>query len=106
MADPIEVTQVRKSGESSRSAFVTIGLASVIVLRPNLLRKEACFINDSDTIFYGSKGPEAALNAGIRLNANGGVWIIDPDVTGRIYTGPVSFIASAANKNLCYMEDI
>ncbi len=106
MADPIEVTLTRKPGEGSRYGFATIGVASSIVLRPNLLRKEAIFINDSDTDMYGAKSENSALNAGIRLNANGGVWIIEPDNTGRIYTGPVSFICSIANKNLCFTEDI
>ncbi len=101
-----EVHVVRTPGESSRAGFITVGVASILGLRPNPLRKEATFTNDSDTVIYGAKGPEAAINAGIRLNSNGGWWVIEPDATGRMYTGPVSFISTGANKNLCFTEDI
>jgi len=95
----------RVEGESSRSAFATIGVASLLVLLNNRFRKEATFTNDSDTVIYGAKGEIAAINAGVRLNANGGSWVIESDSTGRIYTGPVSFISTGANKNLCFTED-
>jgi len=102
----IAVNQVRVGGESSRNSSITVGTTSVHVLRPNRLRKEATFTNDSDTAIYIAKADEATLNSGIRLSPYGGAAIILPDPTGRIYIGPVAAISSAATKNLCFTEDI
>jgi len=106
MVSPVPVNQVRVQGESSRPGATTVGLASVLVMRPNSLRKEATFTNDSDAVIYLAKGDLATLHAGSRLNAYGGFAIIEPDATGRIYTGPVAAISSAATKNLCWTEDL
>ena len=103
---PVPVVQVRIQGESSRPGFVTVGINSVLVLRPNSLRKEATFTNDSLNVIFLAKGDLATLNAGIRLNALGGVAIIEPDSTGRIYTGPMAAITSVATQNLCFTEDL
>lgn len=103
--EPVKVDQVLDGGQASRPGAATIGTTSAVVLQGNYSRKQAAFTNDSDTAIYGCKGREAVLNAGIRINANGGSWVIEPDATGRIYTGPVSFISSAGGKNLCWTED-
>ena len=101
----VQVAQKRLEGEGSRPGFTTVGVASVLVLEPNHWRKEAIFVNDSLTIMYLAKGSEATLNAGIRLNASGGSYVLQPDSTGRIYTGPISAITSVATQNLCWTED-
>lgn len=107
MVQPVwPVVIMRQEGESSRHGAILVGTASVQVLRPNRLRKQASLTNDSDTIIFLAKGAEATLNTGIRLNPAGGSVVIAPDSTGRIYTGPVSAISSAATKNLCFTEDI
>lgn len=101
----VPVDQTRQPGESSRPGAVAVGVTSVIVLQRQPFRKEATFTNDSDTVIFLAKGSLATLNAGIRLNANGGLADILPDTTGRIYVGPISAICSLAAKNLCFTED-
>ena len=103
--EPIRVDQIRDPGQASRDGAVTVGAASVIVLNANLFRKQAIFVNDSVSIIYLSKGELATLNAGIRLNANGGAFTVQPDATGRIYSGPISAIAGGAGNNLAWTED-
>jgi len=83
----------------------TVGTASSVVLKANMYRKRVALINDSDTVIYISKSEVAALNRGMRLNANGGNYTDQPDHDGYIYCGPYSAISSAANKNLAIQED-
>jgi len=85
--------------------FATVGTTSAIVVRESLRRKKIVFVNDSDTHIYLARAENAALNAGIRLQSNGGTLIDEPDAFGRMYYGPWSAITSAANKNLCISED-
>lgn len=85
---------------------VTVGTNTGIGIRDNQNRRKVTLTNDSDTVIYASKFDQAVLNAGIRLNANGGGFIDEPDPYGYIYTGPWSFISSAANKNLCFIEEM
>lgn len=59
---------------------------------------KAIIINDSDTIIYLSEGQTAALNKGIRLNAAGGTYNMDP--SRNPYKGPWYAICSTDNKNL------
>lgn len=90
---------------SSGGASVNVGVASVVVLRVNSRRKQVIFVNDSDTAIYLAKGDTARLNAGIRLNANGGSYIETPDTLGYLWRGAFSAISSAALKVLCVTED-
>lgn len=90
----------------SRSGSLGVGTASLQVLGPSILRKEAVFVNDSANTIYLSKGATpAVVGSGIRLNANGGVAIIEPDAYGRIWKGPVQAIAVLAGSNLSWSED-
>jgi len=89
----------------SRSGFTVVGVASVLVLQANRYRKKSQLTNDSANVIFVDKGPEAALNSGIRLNANGGVWENEPDTFGRLWTGPISAISAVAAQNLCWTED-
>lgn len=84
---------------------VATGTTSILVARANQARMKMILINDSDTTIYITRGDFARLNAGIRLNANGGSLVDEPDSLGRIYTGPWSAISSAASKNLCVSEE-
>ena len=90
-----------------RSLVTTInaGLASVIVLPANRFRKQAVFVNNSDTVIYLAKGTTAILNAGIRLNAAGGTYIEESDALGYLWVGQFAAISSAATKNLSISED-
>ncbi len=91
---------------NSRSRGVAVGVASVLVLDSNPRRRQALFINDSDTVIYLAKGTPAVLNSAIRLNAAGGSYIETPDTLAYLWVGPFSAISSAANKNLIVIEDM
>ena len=80
---------------------VLVGLASATVLAANPARMMATFINDSDTIMYLALGPTAVLNGGVRLNPYGGSFELT--MINR-YTGVVSAITTAIDKNLCVTE--
>lgn len=80
------------------------GTASILIARSNPARLRIAIINDSDTVIYVARSDFARLNAGIRLNANGGSIIDEVDSFGRVYTGPWSAITTAANKVLCISE--
>ena len=54
----------------------TIGSASTSALAANAARQAALFINDSDETIYLNIGGAAAANTGIRLNANGGSYLM------------------------------
>lgn len=84
-------------------AAVTVGVASGTALAANSSRVYALFINDSDTTIYLSTSAAAAVNTGIRLNANGGSY----EMTGlNLYKGIVRAIASGANKTLLVLEGV
>lgn len=84
---------------------VSVGTSSVVISPPNRRRRRIVIVNDSDTTIYVAKGSTAALNAGIRLSANGGSLTDESDMFGYIYSGPWSAISSAASKNLCVNEE-
>lgn len=91
-------------GGGPSRAFI-VGTASAIGIREVYRRKKLYIVNDSDSVIYANRGDRAVLNAGIRLNANGGSILDEPDIHGRMYDGPWAFISTGANKNLCYSED-
>jgi len=68
------------------------------------MRKSLILVNDSVNIIYLSKRQPAALNTGIRLNANGGVYT-EPDFHGQAWKGAWYAIATGAASNLCITED-
>lgn len=84
---------------------VTVGTTSVRVAGSNMYRKKMTLTNDSDTVIYVAKANDAVLNKGIRLNANGGSVVDEPDLQNYLYTGPWAAISSAATKNLCVQEN-
>jgi len=90
----------------SRPGATLTGAASLVVLQPNPSRREATFTNDSINIIYLTKGVVAALNSSLRLNSNGGFLRIGPDEFGRVWRGPISAIATGANSNLIWTEDV
>ena len=100
--------QFERSEEYGRAlaAGVVVGVASTPVLRANKHRKQAVFVNDSDTVIYLAKGQLATINAGIRLNAAGGSWVEQCDAMGYLWVGAFSAISTAAAKNLAVTEDV
>jgi hypothetical protein len=73
------------------------------VLSANVARRYALFINDSDTTMYLGIGATAALNTGIRLNANGGSYEMAAG-HGNIYTGALTVVCASSGKNLIAIE--
>ena len=76
---------------------------AITVLEENYGRTYALIVNDSDTVMYLNFGAKAnaALNAGIRLNANGGSYEITPE---NLYVGQISATTTAASKVLLVTE--
>lgn len=82
------------------SADVTTG--SLVVLAANKFRTAAWLINDSDTIIYLGLGWAAALNAGIRLNSDGGSIEINKNC---LFKGDIYAIhGGTGNKRLAIVE--
>ncbi len=81
-------------------SFVDVPAGSEIRVVPARAgRFELTIVNDSDTVVYLRLGPGAAVNSGIRLNANGGSYT----TTG--YMGEVYAIhGAAAAKRLLVTE--
>jgi hypothetical protein len=80
---------------------VSVGTGNTSVLAANANRKFLSLINDSNnTIYVTLSGTNAALNTGIRLNANGGAILLDRYVP----TAAVKAIATAASSNLLVEE--
>jgi hypothetical protein len=84
---------------------VTALTSSTAVLGINPNRKYALFMNDSDTTMYLFVGATAALNKGIRLNANGGSYEMTVG-QGNISHGVVKVICSATPKTLLVTEGV
>lgn len=75
----------------------TAGTASGTILASNVNRLYALSVNDSDTTVYLALGGSAAVNTGIRLNANGGSYEMSKKL-GNLYTGVVNGISGVAGK--------
>jgi hypothetical protein len=77
---------------------VTVGATTTVALAANASRKRAILVNDADETIYLALGSAAVMNAGIRLNANGGVHVED------LFTGAINAISASGSKNLCVTE--
>lgn len=86
----------------TQSLGVSVGVTTTQILNQNPTRKFASIVNDGPNAVYISFSDKAAMNAGIRLNANGGV-VVFGLLTDLPYTGSVSGISSVAN-NVTVME--
>lgn len=93
------------SGEARTPAHTapTIGSTSTSALASNANRKSALFVNDSDETIYLNLGGTAALNTGIRLNANGGSYEMSKEA-GNLYTGAITAICASGSKTLLVTE--
>lgn len=98
MANLIETTEI-----TITHTEVPVLTSSTAVLSANRDRRYALFINDSDTTMYLYLGATAALNKGIRLNANGGSYEMTMG-QGNLYRGEVKVICSATPKTLLVTE--
>jgi hypothetical protein len=86
--------------DNATNFAVTIGNTSTEIKKANASRKILALVNNSDVNIFISLGGTAALNSGIRLNANGGNIVI----ANPIYTGVVNGIAATAGHSLVGME--
>lgn len=78
-------------------SVVSVGTGSTTVVTPGGTAKLLLLINDSpNTIYLNISGGAAALNAGVRLNANGGAILFDRYVPSAAITA----ISSVAASNL------
>lgn len=59
------------------STGIDVGTTSTQILAANDQRRFAVIVNDSDTPVYLALGQPAVLNAGIRINENGGIYEIN-----------------------------
>ena len=84
------------------SSAVNVTAAGVVALAANADRRGALLVNDSDTVMYLKLGAGPAVNAGIRLNANGGSYEING---ANLYQGIITAIhGGAGNKVLLITE--
>lgn len=78
---------------------IDVSGSNIQVVAANKDRVEVTLTNDhASQIIYLSLGGTAALNAGIRLNPNGGSW------SSGAYSGAISAIASGATTRLLRSE--
>lgn len=94
------VTNVQNSGTPATTQ-VSVGVTSTDVLPANTSRKYLCLVNDGASTIYVNFGENAALNAGVRLNANGGTIIFEGTY---IPTSTVKAISALAGQNLAVIE--
>lgn len=87
--------------EAVRDTAVLVQAASTPVLAANPRRADAVFVNDSNQPIFLARGNAAVLNAGIRLNANGGSYEINRN---NLFLGAINAIAVGGDKNLTVSE--
>lgn len=83
------------------TAAVSVGAASTTIVPANPDRLEVTICNadaTSSDLLYLSLGGTAALNTGIRVNAQGGSFTIDT------YTGAINGFATSASTPVTYSE--
>lgn len=80
---------------------VSVANTSTHVVNENLRRAELTLVNDSDEVIYLAKGRPAASNTGIRINANGGSYVIDKN---NPFFGDIYAICASGGKVLCVQE--
>lgn len=89
------------SSSSLTETATTTQAPSVLVLSANSSRTYARITNDSDTAIYIGTASTSSINEGIRLDADGGTFVINQD---NLYTGEFWATSSAASKNILITE--
>lgn len=82
---------------------VTVGTGSTVVVSANAARQYLLLVNDGTEAIYVSLGGAAALNAGIRINGNGGSYEMAVGY-GNIYLGAVTGICTTGGMKLLVTE--
>lgn len=83
---------------TATNTFATVETTSAVAVVANGSRISLTLVNDSSNTIYVSKGAEAVVGSGIRLNSSGGALIIDD------YTGDIYAISTGASSNLTVCE--
>ncbi|GAJ01905.1 unnamed protein product [marine sediment metagenome] len=88
--------------EKSQDLTTNVTATTAVVVVANKFRSAAFLTNDSDVTIYLRLGQEAAVNTGIRLNANGGALEIN---LSNLFKGAISAIhGGTGDKVLCIQE--
>jgi hypothetical protein len=82
---------------------VTVAVGTTAALAANADRVYALFVNDADEAIYLKFGAAAAMNTGVRLNANGGSYEMSASL-GNLYGGVVNAICASGGKVLLVLE--
>lgn len=98
--DNMEEFIANKDAPEQAGTFVDVPVGAEAQIAPRRANRfELVVTNDSDTVVYLRLGTGAAVNSGIRLNANGGMW------TCTTWAGPVfARHAGAAVKRVLIAE--
>ena len=105
---PVEViAEPSGSGflKTATHTAVNVTTSSGAALAANANRKYALFINDSDTAIYLSLSGAAVLNAGVRLNANGGAFELSPKI-GNMIVGAVTAIHGGSGNKVILVTEV
>lgn len=86
-------------------SLVALSTTSLVVARDAPSRKKIIFCNAGINDIWLARGQYAILNAGIYLQANGGILVDEPDSFGRIYTGTWAALSSSGTSTLSISED-
>lgn len=95
-------TEIESARTATHSA-PTIAATSTSALASNTNRAAALFVNDSDEEIYLNIGGSASMNAGIRLNANGGAYEMSKE-HGNLSTAAITAICASGSKVLLVTE--
>ena len=89
------------SSTASAPTFATIGTSTGVLLASNASRKGCTFVNDSSGTIYLGFGASAVVGSGIRLNANGGSFTMNPMT---YTTQAINAISTSASCNVTVQE--
>jgi hypothetical protein len=85
---------------------VDVATESAVVLASNASALTREFINDSDATMYLARGNAAVTHRGIRLNANGGSYMMSKEM-GNLYRGAIYAIhVGSGTKKLLVNEGV
>lgn len=88
---------------AASQTVVTVGTTSTAALGANYDRNYLLLVNDGTEAIYVSLGGAAALNAGIRINGDGGSYEMGRGF-GNIFQGPIAAICTSGGMKLLVTE--
>jgi len=81
--------------------FATVGAVTTEIVVANPRRVDCEIVNDSTQVMYLSRGNDAVIGSGIRLNANGGSYHIG---TSNLFHGAINAICAGGQANVTISE--